>query len=37
MQPVLHIVTLAPERLPQLFLYLDDHLRDNGRRYRRVR
>ena len=31
MGPVLHIVALEPERLPQLFLYLDDHLRDNGR------
>lgn len=31
MQPVLRIVALEPERLPQLFLYLDDHLQDNGR------
>jgi len=31
MEPVLRIVALEPERLPQLFLYLDDHLQDNGR------
>jgi len=31
MDPVLRIVALEPERLPQLFLYLDDHLQDNGR------
>lgn len=31
MHPVLLIVALEPERLPQLFLYLDDHLQDNGR------
>jgi len=30
MDPVLRIVPLEPERLPQLFIYLDDHLRDNG-------
>lgn len=31
MEPVLRILALEPERLPQLFLYLDDHLQDNGR------
>lgn len=31
MAPVLRIEPLVPERLPQLFLYLDDHLQDNGR------
>ena len=29
--PALQIHALAREQLPQLFLYLDDHLQDNGR------
>lgn len=29
--PLLQIVPLEPERLPQLFMYLDDQLQENGR------
>lgn len=29
--PLLRVVPLEPEYLPQLFMYLDDQLQENGR------